>query len=118
MASFDLPPIPEPRVSPNLLVGVASPLWSYFGAAAAGGVAFWWMTRWTRPVNLEALMGVAAKAIEPAAEPGLVALEAAVEAVEEVPPAVVQAAEAVADPVIAPAPEPDETEGEGLEPNL
>lgn len=57
MAMFELPPIPEPRVSPHLLLGAASPLWSYFGAAASAGVAYWWMTRWTRPANLEALFG-------------------------------------------------------------
>ena len=55
MATFELPPTTEPRVSPQLLVGAASPLWTYFGAAASAGVAYWWMTRWTRPMNLEAL---------------------------------------------------------------
>lgn len=44
-------------VSPALMMGAASPLWSYFAVAAAGGLAFWWMTRWTRPLNLEALYG-------------------------------------------------------------
>ncbi|OHB27910.1 MAG: hypothetical protein A2790_14820 [Phenylobacterium sp. RIFCSPHIGHO2_01_FULL_69_31] len=86
MASFDLPEIPQPRVSPALLVGVASPLWSYFGAAAAGGLAYWWMTQWARPVNLEALMG-AAKALptpEPLFEPAVEVVEALVEATEQV----------------------------------
>lgn len=86
MASFDLPEIPQPRVSPALLVGVASPLWSYFGAAAAGGLAYWWMTQWARPVNLEALMG-AAKALptpEPLFEPAVEVVEALAEATEEV----------------------------------
>ena len=54
MSSFDLPQPPQNRVSPALLVGATSPLWSYFGAVAASGMAFWWMTRWARPVNLEA----------------------------------------------------------------
>ncbi|HEX7761304.1 MAG TPA: hypothetical protein VF459_17485 [Caulobacteraceae bacterium] len=36
-------------------VGAASPLWFAFGAAASAGVAWWWATRWARPVNLEAL---------------------------------------------------------------
>lgn len=36
-------------------VGVVSPLWALFGAAASAGVAYWWMTRWTRAVNVEAL---------------------------------------------------------------
>lgn len=85
MASFDLPEIPQSRVSPALLVGVASPLWSYFGAVAAGGVAYWWMTQWARPVNLEALMG-AARALpspEPLFEPAVEAVEAMTEAVED-----------------------------------
>lgn len=86
MASFDLPEIPQPRVSPALLVGVASPLWSYFAAATAGGVAYWWMTQWARPVNLEALMG-AAKALptpEPLFEPAVEVAEALAEATEDV----------------------------------
>lgn len=86
MASFDLPEIPQPRVSPALLVGVASPLWSYFAAATAGGVAYWWMTQWARPVNLEALMG-AAKALptpEPLFEPAVEVVEALAEATEQV----------------------------------
>jgi predicted flap endonuclease-1-like 5' DNA nuclease len=39
-------------------LGAVSPLWAIYGAAATGGVAFWWMSQWTqkwgRPVNLEA----------------------------------------------------------------
>lgn len=46
--------ISPPSLAPAL-VGVASPLWGYFAAAAASGVAFWWMTRWTQPHGLEAL---------------------------------------------------------------
>ncbi|MDE2355692.1 MAG: hypothetical protein KGL69_02950 [Alphaproteobacteria bacterium] len=38
----------------SLPVGLTSPLWLAFGAAAASGVAFWWMSRLGRPVNLEA----------------------------------------------------------------
>src|SRR5688572_11807456 len=85
MASFDLPEIPQPRVNPALLVGVASPLWSYFAAAAAGGVAYWWMTQWARPVNLEALLGAAKVPLVPVAalaEPMVEAAEATVKAVE------------------------------------
>ena len=36
-------------------MGVVSPLWLAFGAAASAGVAYWWMTRWTKAVNVEAL---------------------------------------------------------------
>ena len=47
--------IPQPKIGPALLVGAASPLWGYFSCAALGGVAYWWMTRWTEASNLEAL---------------------------------------------------------------
>lgn len=83
MAIFDLPELPESRVSPQLMLGAASPLWAYFGAAAAGGVAYWWMTRWTRPVNLEALFD-GAIAAEEALAPVIAAAEPVVEAVEAV----------------------------------
>jgi hypothetical protein len=47
--------LPKIAFSPALMIGAASPLWGYFAAAAAGGVAYWWMTQMTRPANLEAL---------------------------------------------------------------
>jgi len=91
MASFDLPEMPETRMTSQLLLGAASPLWSYFGAAAAGGVAYWWMTRWTQAANIEALFGATAKAavlpmavVEAAVEPAVEAVEMAFEATEEV----------------------------------
>ena len=77
----------------SLPVGMASPLWLAFGAAASAGVAWWWLSKLARPVNLEAFMlpvGPAPKA--PVIE------DAAAEAVAETP-AVVTA------PEIAPAPE-------------
>lgn len=96
MAYSNSPHSSEPRVTPELFVGVASPLWSYFGAAAAGGVAFWWMTRWTQPVNLEALFDRALRAARPAPPLKLVtaaeaAVETVVEAVAEIPAALVAA---------------------------
>jgi hypothetical protein len=36
-------------------IGAASPLWYAFAGAAALGVSYWWMTRWMRPTNLEAV---------------------------------------------------------------
>src|SRR5579872_6291763 len=36
-------------------IGLASPLWLAFAGAASAGVAYWWLTRWMRPVNLEAV---------------------------------------------------------------
>jgi len=40
----------------RLPVGLASPLWLAFGAAASAGVAWWWMSRLGRHFNLEAKM--------------------------------------------------------------
>ncbi len=39
----------------KLPVGAVSPLWAVFGAAAGAGVAYWWMTRWTRAASAETL---------------------------------------------------------------
>jgi len=120
MASFDLPETPQPRVSPALMVGVASPLWSYFAAAAAGGVAYWWMTQWARPVNLEAMfsrtkaMPVPALVLEPVAEAAEAVAEAVAEAqaavaetiLEEAPLAVGGEAAPIS-PILEAAPEPE-----------
>lgn len=94
MAPFELPSMPETPVSPALLVGAASPLWGYFGAMAAGGVAYWWMTRWTQRANLEAFFSPKAVAAP------LAALEAAVEPVVEVMAPVVEAAEEVVEAAV------------------
>jgi predicted flap endonuclease-1-like 5' DNA nuclease len=76
----------------RLPMGAVSPLWAVFGAAASAGVAYWWMTRWTRAVNVEALAFAAkplpkAPPIEIVAEPDPV-VEAVVEAASalETPP--------------------------------
>jgi predicted flap endonuclease-1-like 5' DNA nuclease len=50
----------------RLPLGAASPLWLVFGAATGAGVAFWWLSQWTRAVNVEALAGVK---MVPAPEP-------------------------------------------------
>lgn len=72
----------QARKAMVLPVGLTSPLWLAFGAAASAGVAWWWMTRWTRATNLEA-MADAAKA-QVAAVEALTEREsqAAVQAVE------------------------------------
>jgi outer membrane biosynthesis protein TonB len=94
-------------------MGAASPLWFMFASAASAGVAYWWMTRWTRPTNLEALLAVEAKAVEAKAEEGVEAMIAVLEApVVETPVAeapMIEAApalEAMAEPVPEPAPAP------------
>jgi hypothetical protein len=87
MAYLDQPETTPPPVSPQLLMGAASPLWTYFGAAAASGVAFWWMTRWTQPVNLEALFDAATRAMRSGPQLTLKGVETA-EAVVEAAPSV------------------------------
>ena len=37
-------------------LGMLSPLWVAFGAATGAGVAWWWLTHWATPINLEAVM--------------------------------------------------------------
>lgn len=54
-------------------VGAASPLWFMFAGAATAGMAFWWMTRWARPQNLEAMMAAAVPTPEPPTLPAIVA---------------------------------------------
>ncbi len=66
-------------------LGLASPMWLAFGAAASAGVAWWWMTRWTRATNLEAMAG--------AAKAQVAAVEALVERESEAAIQVVEAAE-------------------------
>jgi predicted flap endonuclease-1-like 5' DNA nuclease len=80
----------------RLPLGVTSPLWAVFGAAAGMGVAYWWMTRWTRAVNFEAFAPFAAKL---AAEPEAIPAEtpAAIAA-----PAVVEALAPKPEPMIEP----------------
>jgi hypothetical protein len=51
-----------------MTIGAASPLWFLFAGAAATGAAFWWMSQWVKPVNLEAIMGQAEKAAAPLVE--------------------------------------------------
>lgn len=108
MASFDLPEMPEARISPQWMLGVASPLWGYYGAFAAGGVAYWWLSQLVRPMNVEAFFAAAGKAAP--ALPSMAEVERVVEAlVEPVAEAQVAVLTAVAEApaaVLAPAPEP------------
>ena len=92
MSYLDPSDTPQTRVGPALMMGAASPLWGYFGAAAASGLAFWWMTRWTRPVNLEAFFATAADAAEPMLEPLLETVEIVTEVVAEEPATLAAAA--------------------------
>ncbi len=80
-----------------LPLGLANPLWLTFGAAASAGAAWWMMTRWARPADLEAaatalLAPVAVAAIEVDSIAEIVETAPAIE-----PAAVVDAAAVVAD---------------------
>jgi hypothetical protein len=101
--SFDLEneTLADPKALLNVRVGMASPLWPLFAGAAVSGAAWWWMTRWARSANLEAMFGATAKAIEAAPEPAALmqpVTEAVVESVAEAG----SAAEAVVDAAAAP----------------
>ena len=49
----------QARKAMHVPMGLASPLWLAFGAATTAGVAWWWMTRWSRAFNAEAMAGAA-----------------------------------------------------------
>jgi hypothetical protein len=76
-------------------LGAASPLWLAFGAAATVGAAWWWLTRWMRPSNLEAVTADAMPA-----EPVVAPTAETVAVVEVAPSPVAEPAK----PVIAKAP--------------
>jgi predicted flap endonuclease-1-like 5' DNA nuclease len=75
----------------RLPMGAVSPLWAMFGAAAGAGVAYWWLTRWTQAVNVEALAGLITsprrlpQRIEILAEP-IAATEPEIAAIAEIVP--------------------------------
>ena len=94
----------DPTKPFSLPIGAASPLWLAFAGAASAGVAFWWMTRWTRAARGEA--EAPAKLEPPVVEPLII----------EAPAEIVAAAEPVAE-VIAAMPAPAlETVAEAIEP--
>ena len=94
----------------NFPIGAASPLWLAFGAAASAGVAWWWLSKLTRPVNLEAfLLPVAPATMAPILEAAAeVDVAAEVVAEAEAPVAAVALApepETIAETTPAPTPE-------------
>jgi predicted flap endonuclease-1-like 5' DNA nuclease len=104
-------------------IGLMSPLWFAFGAAASAGVAWWLMTRWTMPgmmpVNMEAMFGVGKAEAAPEPAPDMLLLTAApasLPAIVETSLPIVGEAPPVATipepaPVVAaPAPEPVEVD--------
>ena len=91
----------DPQALVRIPVGAVSPLWGLFAGAAMSGAAWWWMTRWTRPANLEAVFGAAeAATTETLAEVQALAASV-VEAVEEAPAALEPVVEAASETVQA-----------------
>ena len=91
----------------RLPLGAVSPLWGLFAGAAVSGAAWWWMTRWTRPENLEALFAAPAKAAETVVEAVEAEAAALPERAEEAE-AVIEAAGEQAEAVVEAAPEAPE----------
>jgi predicted flap endonuclease-1-like 5' DNA nuclease len=92
----------------SVSLGIASPLWLAFAGAAVAGSAFWWMSRWTRPDNLETMFDLPARAsapeaAEPAAEIAATAAATAIEATLQETAALVEGLADV-DPVVEPPP--------------
>nr|QQZ51680.1 hypothetical protein JKL49_12405 [Phenylobacterium glaciei] len=86
-------------------IGAASPLWFMFTGAASAGVAYWWMTRWLRPMNLEALLPPPAADAAPVEEAAIL-IEAFVEPLIEAVEPLLEAGVVDPDPAPVPAPEP------------
>lgn len=124
--AFDLP---DDAKSPSaILIGATSPLWGYFMGAAATGMAWWWMTRWAEPANLEAMFGAAERAgaeafesldelpqpdVEQAGETVIQFAEQAAEPVVALVEETVEAAPSVAEAIVAPDLPPEPVGGEG-----
>jgi hypothetical protein len=90
----------DPQALVRVPIGAASPLWGLFAGAAVSGAAWWWMTRWARPANLEALFGAAETAtaeVEALATPAVEAVQEAPAVVEPVVEAAVETVEAAPD---------------------
>ena len=86
-------------------IGAASPLWFMFTGAASAGVAYWWMTRWMRPMNLEAMLPLSGADAASLAEAAIL-IEAFVEPLLEAAEPVIEGGVVDPDPAPTPAPEP------------
>ena len=93
-------------------LGAASPLWALFAGAALSGATWWWMSRWARPENLEALFAGREAATRDATGPLVEVMEALAVPVEAKPDTRMGAVESVtSDPVaevVSEAPSPAE----------
>jgi hypothetical protein len=99
----------DPQRLIRVPIGAVSPLWGLFAGAAVSGAAWWWMTRWARPANLEAVFGAVEQPkteIEPEVEALAAPVAEAAEAAPVVIEPVVEAAAETIEPVIEEAPPP------------
>jgi predicted flap endonuclease-1-like 5' DNA nuclease len=65
LSSIDLDAVgARARTAMIVPLGAASPLWFAYGAAASAGAAWWWMTRWAKPINAEAVAAAVSNALE------------------------------------------------------
>jgi predicted flap endonuclease-1-like 5' DNA nuclease len=110
MTMLQLPETPaDAGKALSLPLGMASPLWFAYAGAAAAGAAFWWMSRWTRATNLEALVALpdetaaaAVDIVETTAETlTKTVVESALESVAEAVPALEPVVEAIAPEPVA-----------------
>jgi predicted flap endonuclease-1-like 5' DNA nuclease len=85
----------------TLPMGLANPLWLAFGAAASAGAAWWLMTRWASPMNVEAVFGAAKTApAKTGAKEAVKTVEAAAEKTPETTPVVLEVALAAAPAIV------------------
>jgi ribonuclease E len=108
----------DPKALLRVPVGLASPLWPLFAGVAMGGATWWWMTRWARPANLEAMFGATVEAEAETASEMIAVAQPVVDAAESVvetaaAPVIETLAElepvleAVAESVVEPVAEPE-----------
>jgi predicted flap endonuclease-1-like 5' DNA nuclease len=86
-------------------LGMASPLWLAYSGMASAGVAYWWMSQFTKPVNVEAMSAMFKKySLVPM--PEMAAVEAPALVVEMATEEMAAVADAVADVLDVAVPEP------------
>lgn len=119
MDKLSLPTAQDAEKALRFPIGAASPLWIAFAGAAAVGAAYWWSTRWLKPVNVEALAALPATVAEVEAETVETLEAAADEVIEAAPEPVREVAAALQLEPAAPLAEPDDlTRLTGIGPKL
>ena len=101
---------PNESVSPasafHVPIGAVSPLWFMFTGAASAGVAYWWMTRWMRPMNLEAMLPLAGADPAPREEAAILTTAFIAPLIKAAEPVFEAGVVVDPDPAPTPAPEP------------